>query len=326
LPDISKINALDIGSVSKVDGLAKASILDIDGIAVPSAPALAAAYSVRLLGSAIGVPTYTGDCMRVRRASDNVEADIAFDAGELKLTSGVSNTSDAQSYTDFADFVDHSGTPTSAFCRYWYDQSGNARDAGQATQASQPQIYDATTGLITENGKPAIESDGSTSSKFLQTASFAGDSGPVSVFAVRNATGSSNTEGVIIDQTASISFSSSDGFRFDCYNNTYRFGTNRNFTTSSLSIPTGQELQSGVANSSGRTLYIDGSSVATTSGDQTTTGTTQEMTLFGTRHSSVLPFEGTIQEVVLYTGPSNGDQSSNRTSIETDINGFFNIY
>ena len=36
LPDISKINALAIGSVAKVDGLAKASILDIDGVAVPS--------------------------------------------------------------------------------------------------------------------------------------------------------------------------------------------------------------------------------------------------------------------------------------------------
>jgi hypothetical protein len=113
----------------------------------------------------------------------------------------------------------------------------------------------------------------------------------------------------------------------DCYNNTNRFGTNSNFTQSSLTTPTGQELQSGVANSSGRTLYIDGSSVASTSGDQTTTGAANRpLTLFGAFYSNQLPFRGTIQEVVLYTGTSNGDQSSNRSDIETNINSEYLIY
>ena len=144
-----------------MDGLAKASILDIDGVAVPAewTPLLdsygsaSAAYSVRLLRTA-----YTGDVMRVRRASDNVEADVAFNsANEIGLTSAISNTSDAQSYTDFADFVDHTGTPTNAFVRYWYDQSGNANDAGQSTAVEQPKIYNATTpGIVEKNSRPGL--------------------------------------------------------------------------------------------------------------------------------------------------------------------------
>lgn len=327
MPDISELNGNAVADLSEVDGLAKANIADIDGLTLPSADGTpTAAYSVRLLGSAVGISSYTGACMRVRRSSDNVEADVGFDtSNELSLTSPISNTSDAQSYTDLADFVDHTGTPTHAFVRIWYDQS-RSNDAGQATASQQPLIYDSTTGLITENGKSALQTDGSTSSMLLETSSYAGDSGPVSVFAVRNCTLTSNTEGVIIDQTDVLTFSSSDGFRFDCYNNTYRFGTNRSFSQSSFTTPTGQELQSGVANISGRTLYIDGSSVATTSGDQTTTGTTAPLTLLATRHSSPLAFEGTTQEIILYTGPSDGDQSSNRTGIETNINTHYGVY
>lgn len=266
----------------------------------------AAAYSVRKLSK-----DYTGYCMRVRRSSDDTTQDIGFDSnGDLDTAAIASFVGDAFGYL--------SG---------WFDQSGNSRDLLQSVASAQPMIYDrVAAAVITENGKPAVKTDGNTSNMFMITSSFAGDSGPVSVFAVRNATGSSNTEGIIIDQTSVIGFSSADGFRFDCYNNLYRFGTNRSFSQSALTTPTGQELQSGVANSSGRTLYIDGSSVVTTSGDQTTTGTTREMTLLGTRHSSKLSFEGTTQEVILYTGTSNGDQSSNRTGIESDINTYFSIY
>ena len=265
----------------------------------------AAAYSLRKLRT-----NYTGFAIKVQDNVGGATQDIGFNIfGEL----------------DTVSLLQYAGS-NDVFVEIWFDQSGSGNDAEQPSSTLRPKIVSSGTVIVDANGKVAIEGFGNTSPKFLQTASIAGDSGPVSVFAVRNATGSSNTEGIIIDHSDGISFSSSNGFRFDCYNNTYRFGTNSNFTTSSLSLPTGQELQSGVANSSGRTLYIDGSSVATTSGNQTTTGTTQKMTVFGTRYSSSLPFEGTIQEVVLYTGASDGDQSGNRTGIETNINTFYDIY
>ena len=148
MPDISKINALAIGSVAKVDGLAKASILDIDGVAVPAGfttgildtyGSAAAAYSVRRLYS-----LYTGDCMRIRRSSDNLEQDIPFDSnGELSTTA-------------IATFCGASD----GFVKTWYDQSqsggtGVGNDAVQFTAAEQPKIYDGTTGII-ENGTTTV--------------------------------------------------------------------------------------------------------------------------------------------------------------------------
>jgi hypothetical protein len=78
----------------------------------------AAAYSLRLLRSA-----YTGDAIRVRRASDNTEQDIGF----------VSNELDISALTTFC-------SGTNGFVKTWYDQSGNGYDATQTTDASQPQI------------------------------------------------------------------------------------------------------------------------------------------------------------------------------------------
>jgi hypothetical protein len=291
-----------------------ASIAEIDGLTIPSGAAFtglldtytgaAAGYSTRRLASS------ATNLMRIREDAGDTETDIGYDSnGDL----------------DTAAIATHCGT-ANGFVVSWVDQSGNANDADQSTLASQPQIYDGTA-VITDNGKPAVKGSDIVNTVQLRTASFTGDSGAVSVFAVRNCTASSNTEGVIIDHSTQLSFGGSDGFRLDCYNNTNRFGTNSNFTQSSLTTPTGQELQSGVANSSGRTLYIDGSSVASTSGDQTTTGAANRpLTLFGAFYSNQLPFRGTIQEVVLYTGTSNGDQSSNRSDIETNINSEYLIY
>jgi hypothetical protein len=163
--DIGKINSRIITGVGAVDAVLKGSIENIDGDTVIPITVPSVAYSVRLLDTAVGVPTYTGPCMRVRRASDNVEADVGFDSNdEFGLTSPITNTSDAQSYTDFADFVDHTGTPTDGFVRFWYDQSSNGVDAGQATSGSQPQIYDSATGILEDgsvgNEKPALVFDG----------------------------------------------------------------------------------------------------------------------------------------------------------------------
>jgi hypothetical protein len=97
----------------------------------------AAAYSLRQLSS-----TYSGSSVKVRRASDNVEADIGFASGEL----------------DTAALASHCGA-SDGFVSVWYDQA-NSNNATQATAAAQPKIYDGTTGVVTENGKPAVKFDG----------------------------------------------------------------------------------------------------------------------------------------------------------------------
>jgi hypothetical protein len=66
------------------------------------AEGLAAAYSLSQLFT-----TYTGDAIRVRRSSDNAEADIGFDGTDL----------DTSSLTSFCSGTD-------GFVTTWYDQSG----------------------------------------------------------------------------------------------------------------------------------------------------------------------------------------------------------
>jgi hypothetical protein len=98
----------------------------------------AAAYSLRKLRSG-----YTGSAIRVRRSSDNAEADIGFDsAGNLDTTA-------------LLTFIG-SGN---GFVTTWYDQSGNARNATQTTAGSQPLIV-SNGALEALNGKPAILFDG----------------------------------------------------------------------------------------------------------------------------------------------------------------------
>jgi hypothetical protein len=82
---------------------------------------------------------YTGNAMRVRRSSDNAEANIGFTAnGDIDTTA-------------LLTFVGAGN----GFVTTWYDQSGNDRYVFQATPANQPQIVNA--GVIeTINGKPAM--------------------------------------------------------------------------------------------------------------------------------------------------------------------------
>jgi hypothetical protein len=101
-------------------------------------PGAAAAYSVRKLDK-----DYTGYCMKVRRASDDAEADIGFDSnGDL----------------DTAAIATHCGV-SAGYVSVWYDQAnigGTPNNATQSTASAQPQIYNGTA-VITENGKPAIK-------------------------------------------------------------------------------------------------------------------------------------------------------------------------
>ena len=99
----------------------------------------AAAYSVRKLDK-----DYTGNCMKVREDSGDTEADIGFDGSGNLDTSAIAT---------------HCGS-ANGYVVTWYDQSGNANNATQSTSSAQPQIYNGTA-VLTENGKPAVDFDGS---------------------------------------------------------------------------------------------------------------------------------------------------------------------
>ena len=98
-------------------------------------PNAAAAYSLRRLSNA-----YTGPVVKVRRSSDSTTAD--FTAAEV-----VDGTLTA--WVGAGD----------GFVHTWYDQSGNARNATQATAASQPKVVSSGV-VVTEGGKAALSFDG----------------------------------------------------------------------------------------------------------------------------------------------------------------------
>ena len=94
------------------------------------------AFSLRRLDADLEVT----NCIRVRRENDNVEADISYIGFNL----------------DTGAIASHCGT-SNGFVSKWYDQSGNGNDAVQTVHGSQPKIYDRGSGVVTENGKPALD-------------------------------------------------------------------------------------------------------------------------------------------------------------------------
>ena len=98
----------------------------------------AAAFGLRKLRTA-----YAGSAIRVRRSSDNVEADIGFTGNDLDTTA----------------LLAHCGA-SSSFVVTWYDQSGSGYNATQSTTANQPRIVNA--GVVDVDGtKPSIVFNGS---------------------------------------------------------------------------------------------------------------------------------------------------------------------
>lgn len=107
-----------IGRGSALAPSSSSYVLDIGGLT-----GALGAYSLRKLRSA-----YTGNCIRVRRASDNAEADIGF-SDDWVQKSAVSA---------------HCGS-SDGFVVVFYDQSGNGNDVTASTSGNQFHIWKGST-------------------------------------------------------------------------------------------------------------------------------------------------------------------------------------
>lgn len=116
-------------------GTVGASGLLLDNIT--NAANITGVWSLRKLKSA-----YAGNCIRIRRSSDNTEQNFGFSA-DVVDTAGI------------ASFVGGG----SGYVVTWYDQSGNALDVTQSTAANQPLFV--ASGI---NSKPSLDFDGSNDS------------------------------------------------------------------------------------------------------------------------------------------------------------------
>jgi len=96
-------------------------------------PSASVAYSLRKLRAG-----YTGNCVRVRRSSDNTELDFGF----------------VNNYVDTASISTFCGAGN-GFVTIWYDQSGNANNTNVSTAAI-PQIY-FSGAFVLRSGKVYIQ-------------------------------------------------------------------------------------------------------------------------------------------------------------------------
>ena len=127
-------------------------------------PGAYSAYSFRKLRSA-----YTGNCIQVRRSSDNTLLDIGF----------VNNVLDTTALLNFCG-------AGNGFINIWYDQSGNTgRNQTAVTSANQPQIVSSGS-LILVNGKAAYSLNGTNQYLTLNTAISGSNLSIIQVFKIND--------------------------------------------------------------------------------------------------------------------------------------------
>jgi hypothetical protein len=244
------------------------------------APNAAAAYSVRQLGDA-------KLCMKVRRGSDNATKNIGF-------VGGVVNTAAIEAFCGNSD-----GTVDT-----WYDQSGSGNHAIQGTAGSQPKIYDSATGVVTENGKPALELDGVDDGLSLS-----------SVIAASSQKYTFTTHAVDSSDAAwSIFYEAAATYVVPIAENGSTTPISFGYTLSDA-FRDGTSLVSDI----NRTGLYDTYSPA---GQSLTTLDFSGDGIGGFFNRVNFLYTGTAQEILIY----DSDKSSSRSDIETNINNHFKVY
>jgi hypothetical protein len=269
----------------------------------------AAAYSLRKLSN-----NYNGPAIRVRRSSDNAEQDIMFNGnGNL----------------DESNLIAFVGA-NSGFVSIWYDQSGNSnRDATQTTQAEQPRIVNA--GVIDRlNGNPCFIFDGINDNLISDNlaSTMTGEDKSFSVISVCSKNNINTTAAVLGfgRNTSTVPFLIPIGFVNQ--NNDYRFqirddATNNTFFDGGFYAANTQYLLSNY--STGFSFELFSNSLSQINNSYNTGVTTLNQFCIGAvRRSSnpAFPFNGKIQEVIFF----NSDKSSDRATIQTNINSYYGIY
>ena len=278
-----------------------------------SHPSNCAAYSLRLLSS-----SYTGDCLQIRRESNNDTLDVGFVNG----------------YLDEASIISFS-TGTNSRVVKWYDQSSNSRDAIQIVANNQPLIYNSTTGLYLLNGKSSILWDGVVGTG-LKYSSLQGSNkySVSSVLSTKNVGQYTKLFSVGPDaQTQGVWFTlNTGGTILEWVNNDTGFAGNgyNNPTGPSVisdsrimidAIDT-QSLLTSVLSSSNASMYKDGTEISyrvqrtgncfTSSGDL----------IIGNSPNNVNAIYSKMQELIIW----HSDEDSSMTEIHNNTNSYFNIY
>jgi hypothetical protein len=199
-------------------------------------------------------------------------------------------------------------TSSFGYVTKWYDQSGNNRHATQTATGSQPLIVSSGS-LVTENGKPALDFNGTSNYFNLPNIDV---TTPFSSFAVGRR--SSNGTEILFYGGSGVTHGLSTDNKYYLQKSTGYLQSNNTDTTNQ------QILLSGIATATTQSQFKNSSEITSTFISATISTTVNKLGYY--TGASPFYFNGKYQELSLYLT----DQSSNRPLIENNINNYYNIY
>jgi hypothetical protein len=252
----------------------------------------AAAYSLRKLTT-----SYTGSAIRIRRSSDNAETDIGF-SGTILSTAAI---------TSFCG-------PGSGFVTTWYDQSGNGKNAVQATTANQPRISNAGSVYLLNN-IPAIYFN-MTGGGLNLTSYFTGTAGTLFRVQKNDTDPPSSFAGAPIDNVGTYVANDTSYYPFTDGVIYEKFATSVRKNVGNLAYNlTSSSLFTVLSDTGVWDARYNGTQVYNTLTNTVGYATNQ----FASLGSS---YRGLVSEIIVYTN----NKLNVRTSIESNISNYYSLY
>ena len=252
-------------------------------------PNAAAAYSLRKLRTA-----YTGNCIVVRRSSNNDTLAIGFSGNYL----------DTAALKTFC-------TSTDCFVRRWYDQSGGGWDVVQNTDANQPTIV--VGGVVNRaDGIPAVRfnaTQAAATDDWMRSATLGNYSSVITTFALFNVTALND---YVYDQ-------GNDRYVLYASSNTMRIYVSADLNDGTQVINT-RYLTYALYNTTSSAFTVNTTTYTGSTGAFNTANTITLGATFTLLSSFMM--DGNFWEFVTYRS----NQSANQANIRANINSFYNVY
>jgi len=247
-------------------------------------PGASVAYSLRKLRSA-----YTGNCIQVRRSSDNATQDIGF----------LNNVLDETALITFVG-------ANNGYVTIWYDQSTNSKNAIQNTLSNQPQIV--SSGIVIKvNSKPALLVDSTDTLVITPTLNMINFI--ITSFSVFKRTA---------DNITFVFFGRVSGMKNYIFQNKYGLDANTSSIASQIDNTANQTLLTAIRDTPSINEQYKNNVLLT----KTTSSLVIVNDITNLFSDGITGSTGWGQEFIIY----NSNQNSNISGINANINAFYTIY
>lgn len=252
--------------------------------------------------------SYTGYAVKVREGAGEEEADVGFDpTGVISLSSPLANKTGGEG-TTLGEFVGAGDEDSDAYITVLYDQSGNGNNATETTTSYQPTLVDGGS-LVTSGGLPAVQF---TNLNNLEIAGLSNTSYLDSWYVIDNSDWSYlyPSDGTTTDKFGPVAANGS-GSGNPTGNN---YGSITLYVNGAATSPSDRDDTHDFLNGRKLVHHFSGS---VTSWDNFQFGRYDNQS-----SSSQYNLTAKVQEMLFY----DSDQSSNRTSIDANLNDHYSIY